>query len=136
MSVNRTPTILKYAQEFYCRVFLIIFKKGVLIVCLWSSTVVGVLRSPYLAWWLLAVTRWIKLCPLDGANGSVSDVKTLSGKVTHSLLLQVIHSYSYSFWVCFFHVFYWHTSVLKLLCIFSKMSLVRFVTYAEHFQNN
>jgi hypothetical protein len=28
------------ALEFYCRVFLIIFKKGVLIIlCLWSSTV-------------------------------------------------------------------------------------------------
>jgi hypothetical protein len=53
MSVNRTPTILKYALEFYCRVFLIIFKKGVLIVigsyvfglefyCRWSSTVANV----------------------------------------------------------------------------------------------
>jgi hypothetical protein len=38
--------------EFYCR---------------WSSTV----AIPCLM--AMAVTRWIKLCPLDGANGSVSD---------------------------------------------------------------
>ncbi len=33
---------------------------------------------------VVSVTRWTKLCPLDGANQSVSDeisAKTLSGKV-------------------------------------------------------
>jgi hypothetical protein len=61
MSVNRTPTILKYALEFYC-VFLILFKKGVLMSLPFGEPiVVGVLRTTEYGRHTLPDGYWLSL---------------------------------------------------------------------------